>query len=61
MLPQINNKTLLECTEDDFAEILNNPDYRENQYLDYKRTFSFLEADKNTPWCQAVRPEGRFT
>ena len=47
MLPQINNKSLLECTEIDFTEILNNPDYRENQYLDYKRTFSFLEVDKS--------------
>ena len=47
MLPQINNKSLLECTEEDFAEIINNPDYRENQYLDYKRTFSFLEVDKS--------------
>ena len=47
MLPQINNKSLLECTEEDFAEIINNLDYRENQYLDYKRTFSFLEADKS--------------
>ncbi len=47
MLPQINNKSLLECTEEDFTEIINNLDYRENQYLDYKRTFSFLEADKS--------------
>ena len=47
MLSQINNKSLLECTEEDFAEIINNPDYRENQYLDYKRTFSFLEVDKS--------------
>ena len=47
MLPQINNKSLLECTEEDFAEIINNSDYRENQYLDYKRTFSFLEVDKS--------------
>lgn len=46
MLPQINNKSLLECAEEDFAEIINNPDYRENQYLDYKQTFSFLEGDK---------------
>ena len=47
MLPLINNKSLLDCAEDDFLVILNNPDYRENQYLDYKRTFSFLEADKS--------------
>ena len=47
MLPQINNRSLLECTEQDFAEILNNPDYRENQYLDYKQAFSFLMVDKS--------------
>ena len=47
MLPQINNKSLLECTEDDFAEIINNPDYRENQCLEYKRMFSFQEVDKS--------------
>lgn len=47
MYPKINNKSLLNCAEVDFAEILNNPDYRENQYLDYKRTFSFLEVNKN--------------
>ena len=47
MLPKINNKSLLDCTEEDFTEILNNPDYRENRYLDYKRTFSFLEVDKS--------------
>lgn len=47
MLPQINNKSLLECNEADFNEILNNPDYRENQYIDYKRTFSFLEGDRS--------------
>ncbi len=47
MYPQINYKSLMECDEIDFTEILNDPDYRENQYLDYKRTFSFLEVDKS--------------
>jgi predicted HTH transcriptional regulator len=28
-------------------EILNNPDYRENQYLDYKKAFAFQLIDKN--------------
>lgn len=46
MLPKINNKSMLDCAENDFTEILNNPDYRENQYLDYKQIFSFLESDK---------------
>jgi len=47
MLPKINNKSLFECTESDFMEILNNPDYRENQYLDYKKAFAFQLIDKN--------------
>lgn len=47
MLPQIDNKPLLDCCESEFNKILNNPDYRENQYLDYKLTFSFLECSRN--------------
>ena len=47
MYPRINNKSLLDCIESDFTEVLDNYEYRENQYLDYKRTFSFLEADKS--------------
>lgn len=47
MLPQINNKSILDCYEADFIEILNNPDYRESQFLDYKLSFSFLEVDRN--------------
>lgn len=46
MLPQINNKSLLECLEADFRVIVDNPDYRENQYLDYKENFAFLEIPK---------------
>ena len=44
-LPKINNKSLLECDEDDFKEIIDNPDYQENQYLDYKKDFAFLRAE----------------
>ena len=40
MHPTINGKTLLECEEDAFSMILNNPDYRESEYLDYKAMFS---------------------
>lgn len=47
MFPRINNKSLLECKPVDFKTLLDNPDYRENQYLDYKKTFSFLGAPKN--------------
>ena len=47
MLPTINGKTLSCCTIDDFNELLDNPDYRENEQIDYKRTFSILDYDKS--------------
>ena len=43
---KINGKTLMECTENDLQVIIDNPDYRENEYIDYKQNFSFLELDK---------------
>ena len=46
MLPKINNKSLLECNEDDLEVLIGNQDYRENEYIDYKETFSFLEVPK---------------
>lgn len=42
----INNKSPLDCTEDDFHVLLNNPDFRENQYLDYKKDFAFRKVPK---------------
>ena len=46
MLPTINGKSLLECNEDDLNEIIDNSDYRECEYLDYKRDFSILNYSK---------------
>lgn len=46
MLPLLNGKSLLECKENDLLALKGNTDYRENEYLDYKQTFSFLECDK---------------
>ena len=46
MLPTINGKSLLECSEDDFEDIIDNPDYRENEYIDYKSNFSICEYSK---------------
>ncbi len=46
MMPQINGKDLMSCTEDDLKILLDNPDYKENEYIDYKETFSFLEMKK---------------
>ena len=31
MLPQINGKSILECTEDDLSVLIENEDYRENR------------------------------
>ena len=51
MLPKINGKSFLDCVEDDLSLLIDNPDFRENEYIDYKQNFSFLEAtdkvDKN--------------
>ena len=46
MLPLINGKELISCAEDDFKVIVDNPDYRESEYIDYKLNFSFLECEK---------------
>ncbi len=54
MLPQINNKSLLECTADDFEVLVGNSDYRENQYLDYKEDFSFIHAPKDIATSKIV-------
>lgn len=44
----INEKPYKQWTEDDLRTLLNNDDFREGQFLDYKRTFDFLEMpDKN--------------
>ncbi|MCI6435894.1 MAG: ATP-binding protein [Clostridiales bacterium] len=49
MLPTINGKPIIECSKEDFAVIIDNPDYSENEYLDYKRSFSFLDYPGNNP------------
>lgn len=54
MLPKINGKSFLECTEEDLKLILNNPDYKENQYIEYKKTFSFLEAKTSSEKAKCV-------
>lgn len=48
MLPLINNKSLLNCDYDDFKELIHNEVFRENQFLDYKESFSFLALPKDT-------------
>ena len=46
MLPKINNKSFLKCNHLDLSVLIDNPDYRENEYIDYKKTFAFLEMPK---------------
>ena len=46
MLPTINGKELIDCSLDDLQIILDNPDYMENEYIDYKKTFSVNEVPK---------------
>lgn len=47
MLPTINGKSFMECNEQDLRYLIDNPDYRENEYIDYKTSFSFLDVPKN--------------
>ena len=47
MLPTINGKSFTEINEDELKLLLDNQDYRENEYIDYKENFAFLEFDKN--------------
>ena len=45
---QLNEKSYKQWAEEDLHTLLNNDDFREGQFLDYKRTFDFVEApDKN--------------
>jgi len=49
MLPTLNGKSFLHCTEEDLQALIDNPDYRENEYIDYKANFAFLGMDKKNP------------
>ena len=46
MLPTINGKEIIDCKLDDILCIIDNPDYAENEYLDYKKTFSIDAVEK---------------
>lgn len=59
MLPTLNGKSFLDCNEEDLQELIDNPDYRENEYLDYKAAFAFLEMDKKNPERQGKIVEFR--
>ena len=44
MFPTVNGKSFLDCQEEDLKEIIDNPTYMENEYLDYKDNFHVLEC-----------------
>ena len=46
MLPKINGKSFLDCTEEDLKILIDNHDFRENEFIDYKQNFAFLEMPK---------------
>ncbi len=46
MLPTVNGKHLYDCTFEEFKEILGNSDFHENEYLDFKQSFSILDYSK---------------
>lgn len=47
MLPVVNGKSFLELTETDLRTLIDNADFRENDYIDYKQNFAFLEIPKD--------------
>lgn len=47
MLPTINGKEIIDCSLTDIQVIIDNPDYAENEYLDYKKAFSIDAVDKD--------------
>lgn len=49
MFPTINGKAFMDCTEEDLQILIDNPDYRESEYIDYKASFSFFGIAKNDP------------
>lgn len=48
MLPTINGKSFLNCTIEDIKNILDDQDYRESEYLDYKKSFEIIEIPKSS-------------
>ncbi len=46
MFPTINGKNILECCEEDLKEMLENPNFMENEYLEYKQCITFMKISK---------------
>lgn len=47
MLPTINGKKVSEWSFSDLQDILDNEDFRESDYLDYKKSFEYFDIPKN--------------
>lgn len=70
MLPLINGKSFLDCTESDLNTLIDNTDFRESQYIDYKTTFSILDksgadrehaiAEFRSDICSFANAEGGY-
>lgn len=56
---RINNKKMQDWQKEEINSLLQNPDnYRENEYIDYKKTFAFLEMtdkkEKKIEFCHDI-------
>ena len=45
MVPLINGKEIGFCSEDDLSVLIDNPDFRENEELEYKKCFDYLTSE----------------
>ena len=59
MLPTVNNKSFLECNEEDLKLLIENPDYRENEYIDYKENLHYLEIPKDVKDRKTIISQGK--
>lgn len=46
MLPRINGKDIIDCNLDDLQSIMNDPNYAENEYLEYKSSYVINDVSK---------------
>lgn len=46
MFPKVNGKDLLEIQSEDLQDIIDNPSFMENEFIDYKDQFSILKYPK---------------
>ena len=59
-MPTINGKSLLDCSLEDIKGILDDQDYRESEYIDYKKSFEITEIPKsNTDALNKAKAEFR--